>query len=139
MSKNAISWAVLGILFGFAMLGFGIKQGMSVGEDNVRNKMKYENEMKKLTPTLTPKPTTVIGYKNVFNDDCDVSFLLPENISSGEAKVDLVCTKTTASQEAVLKRDNYELITLTNNKKIWIKSDEHLNSLIRRTLETANE
>lgn len=138
MSKNAVSWTVLGVLFGFAMLGFGIKQGMNVGEENARNKIKHERDVEKLTPTATPKPTSVIGYKITFDGECGVSYLLPENISSREANVSLVCNRRTASQEAALKKNGYALTTLPN-KRVWIKSENHLGELIRRTIETLDE
>lgn len=138
MSRNAISWLSVCILFGLAMLGFGVKQGINVGESNSLNKLKYEEKIKQLTPTSTPKPTMTTGYRDNIDNNCKVSYLLPENISSGEAKVDLICSRKTASQEAKLKNEGYTLVTLSS-KRVWIKSVNYLTNLITRTIESLDK
>ncbi len=134
MSKNVIPWLAICILFGLAMLGLGIRQGMQVGEENVRNKITFEQKMLSLTPTFTPKPVR-ITHRNVVDDKCNVSYLLPGKISSDEAKVSIVCDKKTASEAAKLEKDGYIEKILSGKKNIWLKSEKDQMEIIRRTIE----
>lgn len=134
-----ISWLSICILFGLAMLGLGIRQGMRVGEENVRNKIAFEQKALSLTPTSTPVGPVRMTHRSVLDNNCNVSYLLPDKISSEEAKVSIVCDKKTASQEAQLGEDGYVEKVLSSKKSVWLKSEKDQMELIRRTVEEINK
>ncbi|MFO0703395.1 MAG: hypothetical protein U0525_01585 [Patescibacteria group bacterium] len=135
MKKNILSWLTICFLLGVSMLGLGLKQGMVVGEKNIRNKQIYELEMQKLTPSPTTPTPTKIGFKIDIDPKCNLSYLLPENISSKEAEVEINCGRFTASNEAEFKRQGFDSLNISGKGKIFVKSKDIYLELLKRSIE----
>lgn len=132
MQKNIISWIVLSLLFGLAMLGLGIRHGVGVGEANSINEKIYKSKM--ATLTVTPQVKDVV-FKEYVVAECKLSFLLPENISTTEAQLGLICPDD-ANSEGV-NVESYIEVNVEGVGQVFIKSKNEYIELIRRTLEVS--
>ena len=141
MQKKYIPWVVLGVLFVLAVLGFGLRQGISVGEKNALSSIEYKNIQLSLTPHPTiHKPVT---FTTMRDETCGVDYLLPETVASDEAAVSIRCESTfTASATATLEKEGYTPVTIVGEgrspgKKLWINAAQNVKELVMRSMRFA--
>ena len=91
--------------------------------------------------SITPPPYTITiiphEYITVKNEDCDLSYLLPDYAQDTKDTVTVMCGKDIASDSAKLDKNKYSELMRenpTNKMKVYIKVKTEFLPLIERTL-----
>ncbi len=129
MNKNTRSWIVLSLLFGLVMLGFGIRHGVEVGKANSINEKVYKSKMAELA--ITPQ-LKVMAFKENIVSECGLKFLLPDNISTSDAQLSLICPNTVSEE---VDKKGYTEVYVEGVGQVFLKSKKEYVELIRRTIE----